>query len=147
MFILQPNAPRKSDSPTEPAYESTFIDPPETPAHQFAVKAFKHAIFGTPAAEDLNHATRKFETKAKVADANAKLTELPAPKDNDPLQSPSKRIGGILMTPGTATKGRKTVSFGSQIEDNEGKEVGSIGAAFPTTALGSSPVLGRPALS
>lgn len=139
MFILKPNAPRKSDSPTEPAYESTFIDPPETPAHQFAVKAFKHAIFGTPAAEDLNHATRKFETKAKVADANAKLTELPAPKDNDPLQSPSKRIGGILMTPGTATKGRKTVSFGSQIEDNEGKRSGINRSGIPNDCPGKFP--------
>ena len=64
----------------EPAYESTFIDPPETPAHQFAVKAFKHALFGTPAPEDLNNATRKFESKARVVVANTKFTELTMPK-------------------------------------------------------------------
>ena len=108
----------------EPAYESTFIDPPETPAHQFAVKAFKHALFGTPAPEDLNNATRKFESKARVVVANTKFTELPMPKENELSQSPSRRGGGILMTPGTASKGRKTVSFGSQIEDNEGKRSG-----------------------
>ena len=73
---------------TEPAYESTFIDPPETPAHQFAVKAFKHAIFGTPAPEDLNNAARKFETKAKITALNAKFPELPAPRNDDPLLSP-----------------------------------------------------------
>jgi hypothetical protein len=43
----------------ESNYESTFIEPPETPAHQFAVKAFKHAIFGTPAPEDAKDASKK----------------------------------------------------------------------------------------
>ncbi|KZM19460.1 uncharacterized protein EKO05_0003057 [Ascochyta rabiei] len=127
------------DLQAEPAYESTFIDPPETPAHQFAVKAFKHAIFGTPAPEDLNHATRKFEARAKVVFANAKSTELPAPKDNELSQSPSKRVGGILMTPGTANKGRKTVSFGSQIEDNEGKRSGINKSGIPNDCPGKFP--------
>lgn len=126
-------------TPTEPAYESTFIDPPETPAHQFAVKAFKHAIFGTPAPEDLNNATRKFETKAKIAAVNAKFTELPAPKDDELSQSPAKRAGGILMTPGTASKGRKTVSFGSQIEDNEGKTSGINRSGIPNDCPGKFP--------
>lgn len=129
----------RADKHTEPAYESTFIDPPETPAHQFAVKAFKHAIFGTPAPEDLDNATRKFETKAKIAAANAQFTELPAPKDNDLSQSPSKRVGGILMTPGTAGKGRKTVSFGSQIEDNEGKRTGINRSGIPDDCPGKFP--------
>ncbi|KAF1933573.1 uncharacterized protein M421DRAFT_51965 [Didymella exigua CBS 183.55] len=123
----------------EPAYESTFIDPPETPAHQFAVKAFKQAIFGTPAPEDLNNATRKFETKAKIAAVNAKITELPAPKHDDFSQSPAKRANGILMTPGTSSKGRKTVSFGSQIEDNEGKTGGIIRSGIPNNCPGKFP--------
>ncbi|KAJ4324107.1 hypothetical protein N0V94_001461 [Neodidymelliopsis sp. IMI 364377] len=135
---IRPTA-RDVNNLTEPAYESTFIDPPETPAHQFAVKAFKHAIFGTPAPEDLNNATRKFEAKAKIAVANAKFTELPAPKDNDLSQSPSKRVGGILMTPGTASKGRKTVSFGSQIEDNEGKRSGINRSGIPNDCPGKFP--------
>lgn len=124
---------------TEPAYESTFIDPPETPAHQFAVKAFKHAIFGTPAPEDLNNATRKFESKVKIAAVNAKFTELPAPKTDDLSQSPAKRANGILMTPGTASKGRKTVSFGSQIEDNEGKTSGISRSGISNNCPGKFP--------
>ncbi|KAF2630303.1 hypothetical protein BU25DRAFT_335100 [Macroventuria anomochaeta] len=127
------------DLQAEPAYESTFIDPPETPAHQFAVKAFKHAIFGTPAPEDLNNATRKFETRANMAAVNAKFTELPAPKDDGLSQSPAKRAGGILMTPGTASKGRKTVSFGSQIEDNEGKRSGINRSGIPNDCPGRFP--------
>ncbi|KAL1649346.1 hypothetical protein SLS61_006454 [Didymella pomorum] len=128
------------DLQAEPAYESTFIDPPETPAHQFAVKAFKHAIFGTPAPEDLNDATRRFETKAKIAAVNAKFTELPAPKTGDLSQSPTKRANaGILMTPGTASKGRKTVSFGSQIEDNEGKTSGISRSGIPNNCPGKFP--------
>lgn len=124
----------------EPAYESTFIDPPETPAHQFAVKAFKHAIFGTPAPEDLNNATRKFEAKAKIAAVNAKFIDLPAPKTDDLSQSPAKRANaGILMTPGTASKGRKTVSFGSQIEDNEGKTSGISRSGIPSNCPGKFP--------
>ncbi|KAJ8114068.1 hypothetical protein OPT61_g3969 [Boeremia exigua] len=127
------------DLQAEPAYESTFVDPPETPAHQFAVKAFKHALFGTPAPEDLNNATRKFETRAKMAAANAKFIDLPAPNDDDLSQSPTKRAGGILMTPGTASKGRKTVSFGSQIKDNEGKTSGISRSGIPNNCPGKFP--------
>jgi hypothetical protein len=124
---------------TEPAYESTFIDPPETPAHQFAVKAFKHAIFGTPAPEDLNNAARKFETKAKITALKSKFPELPAQRNDDPSLSPAKRGNGILMTPGTANKGRKTVSFGSQIEDNEGKTSGTLRSGIPNNCPGKFP--------
>lgn len=130
---------RSPDNRTEPAYESTFVDPPETPAHQFAVKAFKQAIFGTPAPEDLNNATRKFETRTKAAAVNAKVTELPAPDNGELSQSPTKRAVGILMTPGTASKGRKTVSFGSQIEDNEGKTSGISRSGIPNNCPGKFP--------
>jgi len=41
------------------------------------------------------------------------------------LSSPTKP-NGILMTPGTAARGRKTVSFGAHVVDNEGKR-----ASFP----------------
>lgn len=137
---MHPGVLCRSNHHTEPAYESTFIDPPETPAHQFAVKAFKHAIFGTPAPEDLNNATRKFETKAKIAAVNAKFTDLPAPRTEDLSQSPTKRTNvGILMTPGTASKGRKTVSFGSQIEDNEGKTIGISRSGIPNNCPGKFP--------
>lgn len=126
------------DLQPESNYESTFIDPPETPAHQFAVKAFKHAIFGTPAPEDANEASIKAERKAKVDLANAKAIGLPAPKEGTPPLSPSKQPGGILMTPGT-NRGRKTVSFGSQVVDNEGKK-GNIGrSGIPNDCPGKFP--------
>jgi hypothetical protein len=130
------------DLQAEPAFESTFIDPPETPAHQFAVKAFKHALFGTPAPDDLNNATRKFERRARLDAAakasDAKAPELSAPRQNNLSLSPSKRPGGILMTPGTA-RGRKTVSFGSQVEDNEGKRGGIAKSGIPNDCPGKFP--------
>jgi hypothetical protein len=125
---------------SENNYESTFLEPPETPAHQFAVKAFKHAIFGTPAPEDANNAPKRHDKKVRIDAANAKVTEIPAPKEADPPLSPSKQPGGILMTPGTANKGRKTVSFGSHVVDNEGKRGNNAGrSGIPNDCPGKFP--------
>ncbi|KAF2715269.1 hypothetical protein K504DRAFT_396442 [Pleomassaria siparia CBS 279.74] len=125
------------DLQTDPAYDTTFIEPPETPAHQFAVKAFKHAIFGTPATEEMANPNNKIERKAKLDAAKPKF---PAPKDNAPLASPAKQPGGILMTPGTISKGRnKTVSFGSQVVDNEGKESNVEKSGIPNDCPGKFP--------
>ncbi|KAH7348144.1 spindle pole body formation-associated protein-domain-containing protein [Pyrenochaeta sp. MPI-SDFR-AT-0127] len=126
------------DLQPESNYESTFIEPPETPAHQFAVKAFKHAIFGTPAPDDANEGSTKAERKAKLDLANAKNVDLPAPKEDTPPLSPSKQPGGILMTPGTS-RGRKTVSFGSQVVDNEGKRVNIGKSGIPNDCPGKFP--------
>lgn len=120
-------------------YESTLLDAPETPAHQFAVKAFKQAIFGTPAPEDANNTSKKLDRKAKLDAANAKVVELPAPTEDAPPLSPSKQPGGILMTPGTASKGRKTVSFGSQVVDNEGKRGNAGKSGIPNDCPGKFP--------
>ncbi|KAF1839025.1 hypothetical protein BDW02DRAFT_540407 [Decorospora gaudefroyi] len=126
------------DLQPESNYESTFIEPPETPAHQFAVKAFKHALFGTPALEDTKDVA-KSERKARLDAANAKHIDLPAPRESGPPVSPSKLPGGILMTPGTASKGRKQVSFGSHVIDNEGKR-GNIGkSGIPSDCPGKFP--------
>ncbi|KAL5351870.1 hypothetical protein ACLOAV_003732 [Pseudogymnoascus australis] len=84
-------------------------EPPETPAPVFAARAFKSALFGTPApASDDTY----FEQIAKS-------TNMPAPKQNPKadISSPSK---GILMTPGTA-RSRKSVSFGATVKDQEVK--------------------------
>jgi hypothetical protein len=43
------------------------------------------------------------------------------------------------MTPGTASRGRKTVSFGSQIEDNEGKRSGINRSGIPNDCPGKFP--------
>lgn len=105
---------------------SYLEEPPETPAHLFAVKAFKSAFFGTPARptdDDLNrlqvqedavagnHAEVKVDDKTStvnraIAQPNRKLPVRPT---LDVLPSPAK---GILLTPGTGTTRRKTVSFG-----------------------------------
>ena len=54
----------------------------------------------------------------KVMDAGVEV-------ESNLLSSPTKP-NGILMTPGTAARGRKTVSFGAHVVDNEGKR-----ASFP----------------
>ncbi|ORY09928.1 spindle pole body formation-associated protein-domain-containing protein [Clohesyomyces aquaticus] len=124
---------------SDPAYETTFIDPPETPAHQFVAKAFKQAIFGTPAPEEADMG-KKLEKKRKKIDAvNVKVAPIPPPNGDPPSLSPSKQPGGILMTPGTAAKGRKTVSFGAHVVDNEGKRANSGKSGIPNDCPGKFP--------
>ncbi|KFY32997.1 hypothetical protein V495_08530 [Pseudogymnoascus sp. VKM F-4514 (FW-929)] len=107
-------------------------EPPETPAPVFAARAFKSALFGTPAApsDDTN-----FEQIA-----NSK--NMPAPKQNAKMDisSPSK---GILMTPGTA-RSRKSVSFGAAVKDQEAKADSNSGmpddfpGKFPSPFVGGA---------
>lgn len=129
----------QADEGAENNYESTFLEPPETPAHHFAINAFKHAVFGTPAPEDANKTSTKQDKKSKLDTANAKTITLPPPNEEGPPSSPSKQPGGVLRTPGTASKGRKTVSFGSHVVDNEGKR-GNIGkSGIPNDCPGKFP--------
>jgi hypothetical protein len=103
------------------------------------VNAFKHALFGTPAPEDANNASKRNDKKAKLEAVNAKNIVITPPVEDGAPLSPSKQPGGILMTPGTASKGRKTVSFGSQVVDNEGKR-GNIGkSGIPNDCPGKFP--------
>lgn len=113
---------------------TTYMEPPETPAPVFAVRAFKQAIFGTPQPGD---------NSSKPSHAHSKRTERSHQPSSRPshsrrgsepvmntltqmteqqevLTSPTKP-NGILMTPGTAATRRKTVSFGADTLDNEGK--------------------------
>jgi len=83
------------------------LEYPETPAPVFAARAFKSAIFGTPAPEDDD----TFEI-AKAGNTAA--------RERSGSMSPTKR--GILMTPGTATNRHKTVTFGTDIEHELKKE-------------------------
>lgn len=120
-------------------YESTFLDAPETPAQQFAMNAFKHAIFGTPAAHDANKGSKKDNKNAKPDLKSAKAINLPQPDQDEPPLSPSKQPGGVLRTPGTASKGRKTVSFGSHVVDNEGKRGNTGKSGIPNDCPGKFP--------
>ncbi|KAK5166142.1 uncharacterized protein LTR77_008403 [Saxophila tyrrhenica] len=111
-----------------------YAEPPETPAPVFAVRAFKHAIFGTPQTVQPkprrnssengrprngdNKAARPGMTRPKSAsDAQTLARQRPADPP-EPLASPTK---GILLTPGTAAARKKNVTFGDHIFDNEQK--------------------------
>ncbi|RDL35355.1 uncharacterized protein BP5553_07286 [Venustampulla echinocandica] len=94
------------------------LEPPETPAPVFAARALKSAIFGTPAppADDtLYEIDQPSDTMAEAAAKNRLSMNL----------SPTKPQG-ILLTPGTATTRRKTVSFGSEVVDTTGLPAGRL---------------------
>ncbi|EON66008.1 hypothetical protein W97_05251 [Coniosporium apollinis CBS 100218] len=107
------------------AIEPSYIEPPETPAPVFAVRAFKHAIFGTPHPDEGGH--RKTLVRRNEVQEERKTTQTVA-EDRRPLlrqnseESDQAKPNGILMTPGTAATRRKTVSFGAHVVDNEGKK-------------------------
>ncbi|KAK0512745.1 hypothetical protein JMJ35_004762 [Cladonia borealis] len=101
-------------------------EPPETPAPLFVVRAFKTAIFGTPhpvqreakqagkaSEEDKAGTQRAASEKPQDRESierdtdTGNETERAASIRLDTLASPAK---GILMTPGTTTTRRKTVS-------------------------------------
>ncbi|PYH42012.1 uncharacterized protein BP01DRAFT_304339 [Aspergillus saccharolyticus JOP 1030-1] len=118
------------------ADNSKVLEPPETPGPVFAIRAFKSALFGTPAAADDvdDEDTGNRAAKTKIAVANQRLTEnvvlkptqdardVPRATKADldlavnAMASPTK---SILMTPGTVSNRRKTVSFGESVVDNE----------------------------
>ncbi|KAK4569762.1 hypothetical protein LTR86_002731 [Recurvomyces mirabilis] len=115
-----------------------YVDPPETPAPVFAVRAFKHAIFGTPQTvqqpkvrrhSNTEHARTRASTRSerpqltrpKSAGDARLLEEAGAP---EAVSSPTK---GILMTPGTAAAKKKNVTFGDHVLDNEEKRPSKSG--------------------
>ncbi|KAG5660595.1 hypothetical protein KAF25_003201 [Fusarium avenaceum] len=83
--------------------DTTQIDQPDTPAPVFAARAFKSALFGTPA-RPINQSTR-----ATSKDKNSR---------NDQESQTPPRPQGILLTPGTGTTRRKRVSFGQDVKKN-----------------------------
>ncbi|KAL8734888.1 MAG: hypothetical protein Q9166_001240 [cf. Caloplaca sp. 2 TL-2023] len=118
-------AAQRGAAPTKDADDgSPWIDePPDTPAPVFAARAFKTALFGTPhpkqSGETVTEQTASLDKPAKSK--HSPRTKFTTPKVGHrshasrvqratPSVSPAK---GILMTPGTATTRRKTVSFGS----------------------------------
>jgi hypothetical protein len=79
----------------------------------FAARALKSAIFGTPAPPvDDTRLEMKTETEG-MADRDIKSAQSYS-------MSPTKPQG-ILLTPGTATTRRKTVSFGAELSDKADK--------------------------
>ncbi|EFR00731.1 hypothetical protein MGYG_03736 [Nannizzia gypsea CBS 118893] len=122
--------------------ESMILDAPETPAPVFAYRAFKNAMLGTPAPEvdedkdltipirPLNPSSHKKNDDLKKAVQKFSLGEdrkMEIPKLEPKVQEPAHAIASpsksILLTPGTATTRRKTVSFGAGVKDNERKPI------------------------
>jgi hypothetical protein len=112
---------------------SKVLEPPETPAPVFAIRAFKSALFGTPGADDEDRTGPESNPKNLTANqpprANLLLkptigntSDVPRATEADvdmavnAMASPTK---SILVTPGTASNRRKTVSFGDGVVDNE----------------------------
>lgn len=111
-----------------------YVEPPETPAPVFAVRAFKHAIFGTPQTVQQPRHPRRHSNTETTRPKTSTRPRIDRPKSSNDTHTvgklgnaveeepqPSSPTKGILLTPGTATARRKTVSFGDNVVDNEGK--------------------------
>ncbi|GAD91928.1 conserved hypothetical protein [Paecilomyces variotii No. 5] len=136
------------------ADDSRVLEPPETPAPVFAIRAFKSALFGTPGAEEdadgertMLRKTRPVELPRSQKEAQKpsieKLAAIDVPKQKDPdneipqpppAASPTK---SILVTPGTTSNRRKTVSFGESVMDNERKKDEQASKATKLTPSGN----------
>lgn len=108
---------------------TAYIEPPETPAPVFAVRAFKHAIFGTPGTEKPK-APRRHSNTENARNGAGVRPRMVRPKSSsdattlgrfEEIVAPPSPTKGILMTPGTAAGKRKTVTFPDHVLDNEGK--------------------------
>ncbi|KAL9080190.1 MAG: hypothetical protein Q9159_007647 [Coniocarpon cinnabarinum] len=99
MFPWQSNSSTRDTERT-----STEDEAPETPAHLFPVRAFKHAIFGTPAPPKTDR--KQIRTRPQSSH------DRPRSRDEDCLSRSPGKAGGILRTPGTGGQKRKSVSFG-----------------------------------
>ncbi|RHZ48783.1 uncharacterized protein CDV56_102825 [Aspergillus thermomutatus] len=126
----------QSNQVAHSADNSKVLDPPETPAPVFAIRAFKSALFGTPGAEDEEVSDQDSKSDQNLASRRPGKSDLLKPPvayratdvtktektDVDmavnAMVSPTK---SILVTPGTAANRRKTVSFGDGVVDNERK--------------------------
>ncbi|KAJ0117594.1 hypothetical protein J7T55_001792 [Diaporthe amygdali] len=121
------NAPQ--NAPT-PGPDDTFVEQPDTPAPVFAARAFKRALFGTPAPQ------REVQSRKETRAAAAK-SERPRPSagdDNKRFDSPT-RPQGILLTPGTGTSRRKRVSFGRDVKPNTAPANVEAAKSRPRTKL------------
>lgn len=131
---------------------SKVMDPPETPAPVFALRAFKSALFGTPGAEEEEVSDQKSDDKPASRQPSKsdllnppvayRATNVTKTEKTDldmavnAIASPTK---SILVTPGTAANRRKTVSFGDGVVDNERKrnDVSAQSSKTPTNLSGN----------
>jgi spindle pole body formation-associated protein len=139
----------------------SFIEPPETPAPVFVVKAFKQALFGTPQAttpapptfKQTNNSVENVLLSKSSQHRQAQPSNTHANKEiGDPdtdtkkfdvveflqNESPAKP-NGILMTPGTVPGRRKQVTFGAHVVNNEGKTTKYSKSGLPDDCPGKFP--------
>ena len=106
--------------------DTSQVDIPDTPAPVFAARAIRRAVFGTPAQVGDDRNTMNAGNDANSA-SEAADTELDAAAN----RSPSKP-SGILLTPGTGTSRRKTVTFRHDVKPkNSSENVVASGGAKP----------------
>ncbi|KAK7551972.1 spindle pole body formation-associated protein-domain-containing protein, partial [Phyllosticta citricarpa] len=122
-WIRGPSGSAPTDTMNPEPAENPYIEPPETPAPIFAARAIKHAIFGTPQPPETVKPIEKVPAPKnnRVAALQAESSRTRPPASNDVSDQDGPKLAGILSTPG-ANKERKTVSFGTQVVDNEGKK-------------------------
>jgi hypothetical protein len=129
---------------TKDLLDNTCMEPPETPAPMFAVRAFKHALFGTPQPVARDHTIRTLKKMKELEESKdaskqemdtMKNPTLEKPEESSRPSSPTKP--GILLTPGTIRMRRKEVTFGVQVVDNEGKKPSRSG--IPNNCPGKFP--------
>ena len=126
---------------------SKVLEAPETPGPVFALRAFKSALFGTPGAEGEDESVLRAKEEAASRLRNqSDSRKAPATEHagNDTATKKTETgVGGntmtsptksILMTPGTTSNRRKTVSFGDGVVDNERKQ------DSPTKSSSKTPV-------
>ncbi|CAK7201288.1 hypothetical protein SEUCBS139899_003991 [Sporothrix eucalyptigena] len=110
------------DAPEDP--DDTRMEQPDTPGPVFAARAFKSALFGTPARPDdtaENIASQPAAAPLPTPQEPALATNIVAARDTKMDKSAKDmgatpgRLPGILLTPGTATSRRKRVSFGNDV--------------------------------
>ncbi|KAK3328411.1 spindle pole body formation-associated protein-domain-containing protein [Cercophora scortea] len=111
-----------------PGPDDTLIEQPDTPAPVFAMRAFKTALFGTPAPRVIERPTAK-DDKAK-----SKNTNTTSVVDRSPMKPPT----GILLTPGTGTTRRKRVSFGHDVKAGSAVQATSV-SGLPDECPGKFP--------
>jgi len=107
--------------------DDTQFEQPDTPAPVFAARAFKTALFGTPARVD----------RAPLPAVNTVAVTKDICGDDKEPKSPAKPPG-ILLTPGTATARRKRVSFGHDVRDNASKPETTAGRPDDKWASGEN---------
>lgn len=120
----------------------------------FAIRAFRSALFGTPGGEDDGEepSTLQLKTQASGHQRSRSDSLKPSTENSDDaanlkktnpdlgantIPSPTK---SILLTPGTASNRRKTVSFGDGVVDNERKRDTSSSKPSKTPPNSSGPL-------